>query len=341
MRALTAAALAAAVSACASAPQVLPPVSVTAIAETEPVAQAAGVDAADDPAIWRNPADPAASLIVGTDKRGGVHVYGLDGKSRSFAQAGEVNNVDLADMGPVSQGGAGVIVVASDRNDLTRAMLLVYRLDTASGQLALLGKVPGGAGEGYGLCLLKQGQRLLAYSVLKQGAIHEYELTLGAAPSATPLRILRVPSQPEGCVADQRSGTLYVGEEAGGIWRFAAGATAGDLVLPVDNRTLVADVEGLALLPEGSEGGYLVASSQGDNAYAVFRLPDLAPLGRFAIAAGALGGAEETDGIELIGGSFGPEYPEGLFVAQDGHNQPLGQNFKLVSWAAIKAALGL
>lgn len=336
MRALYAAALAAMVSACASAPQGLPPVSVTAVAETEPVPQAAGTDAADDPAIWRNPADPAASLIVGTDKRGGVHVYGLDGTTKSFAPAGEVNNVDLADMGS-----AGVIVVVSNRNDLTRAMLLVYRLDTAGGQLAPLGKVPGGEGEGYGLCLLRQGDRLLAYSVLKQGAIHEYELTLGAAPSAAPLRTMRVPSQPEGCVADPRSGTLYVGEEAGGVWRFAAGATAGELVLPVDNRTLVADVEGLALLPEGADGGYLVASSQGDNAYAVFRLPDLAPLGRFAIGAGEFGGAEETDGIELAGGSFGPDYPEGLFVAQDGQNQPLGQNFKLVSWAAIKAALGL
>jgi 3-phytase len=177
--------------------------------------------------------------------------------------------------------------------------------------------------------------------VLKEGAIQEYELTLGAAPTATPLRTMRVPSQPEGCVADPRDGTLYIGEEVGGIWRFPAGATAGELVLPVENQYLVADVEGLALLPVGANGGYLVASSQGDNAYAVFRLPDLAPLGRFAITDGTFGGAEETDGIELAAGSFGPDFPDGLFVAQDGHNQPQAQNFKLVSWAAIKAALGL
>jgi 3-phytase len=336
MRALTATALAALVSACASAPQGLPPVSVTAIAETEPVPQAVGQDAADDPAIWRNAADPAASLIVGTDKRGGVYVYGLDGKTKSFAQAGEVNNVDLADMGE-----AGVIVVASDRNDLAHAMLLVYRLDTATAQLSLLGKVPGGDGEGYGVCLLKQGEQLLAYSALKEGAIHEYELTLGDAPSATPLRTMRVPSQPEGCVADPRDGTLYIGEEEGGIWRFASGTIEGELVAAIDNQYLVADVEGLALLPAGADGGYLVASSQGDNAYAVFRLPDLAPLGRFAITEGEFGGTEETDGIELVGGSFGPAFPDGLFVAQDGQNKPSAQNFKLVSWAAIKAALGL
>ena len=42
---------------------------VAATAETEPVGTV-NRDAADDPAIWRNPADPAASLIVATDKRG-------------------------------------------------------------------------------------------------------------------------------------------------------------------------------------------------------------------------------------------------------------------------------
>ena len=66
--------------------------------------------------------------------------------------------------------------------------------------------------------------------------------------------------------------------------------------------------------------GWLVASSQGDNAYAVYRLPDMAPLGRFRIAAGKFGATEETDGIELALGNFGPDYPAGLFIAQDGRN---------------------
>jgi 3-phytase len=141
-------------------------------------------------------------------------------------------------------------------------------------------------------------------------------------------------------VVDPADGTLYVGEEDAGIWRFAPGSTTGELVARVDNQHLVADVEGLALLRHGDKA-WLVASSQGDNAYAVFALPGMTPVGRFAIGPGQFGGAEETDGIELAGGSFGPQYPDGLFVAQDGHNQPHAQNFKLVSWAAVKAALGI
>jgi 3-phytase len=336
MRAVTATALAASLGACATtAPTGLPPVSVTAIAETEPVGTAAE-DAADDPAIWRNAADPAASLIVATDKKAGLYVYGLDGKARSFVSGGLLNNVDLADMDD-----RGVIVVASDRNDPAHAMLQVYRLDPREAKLTLLGKVPGGDGEGYGLCLHKAGEHLLAYSALKDGTVQEVEIALGAAPSGTLLRRMTIPTQIEGCVADPRDGTLYVGEEGAGIWRFTPGATEGKLVAYVDNKHLVADVEGLALLPSGSGGGYLIVSSQGDNAYAVFRLPDIAPLGRFRIAAGSVGSTEETDGIELVGGGFGTMFPEGLFVAQDGHNQPRAQNFKLVSWADIAAALGL
>ena len=89
----------------------------------------------------------------------------------------------------------------------------------------------------------------------------------------------------------------------------------------------------------GADGGYLVASSQGDNAYAVLRLPDMTPLGRFRIAKGTLGSVEETDGIELDNRDFGPDFPGGLFIAQDGVNAPNAQNFKYVRWDEILAAL--
>lgn len=314
----------------------LPAVAVTAVGETEPVGTAAA-DAADDPAIWRNPANPAASLIIGTDKKAGLHVYGLDGKSRFFDPAGLLNNVDLADIGE-----AGVIVVASDRNDRAAAKLRLYRLDTAAARLVPLGTVAGGAGEAYGVCLWRAPDGLHAFSVLKEGKVEEIALDLsGAAPAGRIVRTLKLATQTEGCVVDPRDGTLFVGEEDVGIWRFAPGSTSGELVAKADGKHLVADVEGLALVAEGSTGGFLVASSQGDNAYALFRLPGMEPAGRFRISAGKFGSTEETDGIELVTGDFGPGYPQGLFVAQDGMNAPNAQNFKLVSWADIKGALGL
>jgi 3-phytase len=321
---------------CATTPQIasLPAAVVTASGETEPVGTS-NADAADDPAIWRSPVDPGRSLIVGTDKKAGLYVYRLDGKRISFTQAGLVNNVDLVDLGA-----EGVIVAASDRNDLASAVIQVYRLNTTSGALTLLGKGPAGAGEGYGFCMARIAGQMLAYTPLKNGTITETQITLSPAITFTPLRTLRVATQPEGCVVDQRNGTLYVGEEVRGIWRFAPGADHGELVAEVDGRQLVADVEGLAIMPEGETGGYLLASSQGDNAYALYRLPGMQPSGRFRIGKGMFGATQETDGIDLIGGNFGPSYPAGLFVAQDGDNLPNAQNFKLVSWQAILEALG-
>ena len=53
-----------------------------------------------------------------------------------------------------------------------------------------------------------------------------------------------------------------------------------------------------------------------------------------------LNGAAFTDGIAVMTGDFGPAFPQGLMVAQDGENSP-AQNFKLVGWGKIKAALKL
>ncbi|TIX49870.1 phytase [Alteraurantiacibacter aquimixticola] len=327
-----------ALSACATtAQQGLPPVAVMAKGETAPVGTM-NEDAADDPAIWRNDADPAASLIVATDKKAGLYVYGLDGAVRSFIDAGAVNNVDL-----VTLEDGTVMVAASDRIDLANSHISTFTLDTASGELAPLGRIPSGSGEGYGFCMSRHGG-LSALAVIKDGRLREYaigEWAPGETPQATLLREMAVPSQPEGCVFDDRDGTLYVGEEAAGIWRFRDGETTGQIVAAIDNQYLVADVEGLAIARDGADGGYLIASSQGDNAYAVFQLPSMAPLGRFRVAEGAFGSTEETDGIELDTRSFGPDYPEGLFIAQDGQNGADAQNFKLVSWADVKAALGL
>lgn len=314
--------------------------SVTAAGETAAVRS--GDDAADDPAIWRNAANPAASLIVGTDKQAGLYVYGLDGKVRDFNNAGRVNNVDLAETP------TGVIVAASDRTDAANAHIALFRLDTAAARLVPIGRVPAGAGEAYGLCLWATPTgtatgALTAFIVIKDGTIRQLELDPVRATGKL-VRTIKLASQSEGCVVDPRTARLYVAEEDVGVWRFdarASGTTRPVLLAAADGRRLVADAEGLAIAAVGAaHGGWLIASSQGDNAYAVWRLADDRFMGRFRIAAGPVGATEETDGIAVMTGNFGPDYPQGLLVAQDGNNQPT-QNFKLVSWSAVRARLAL
>ena len=279
---------------------------------------------------------------MGTDKKAGLYVYGLDGKVRDFHDAGRVNNVDLAGGVPIA-GKAGILVVASDRNDIANAKLALFRLDPATARLTALGTVPAGAGEAYGVCLYRDGAGLSAFAVLKDGTINQVALDLsGAAPAGRIVRTMKLATQAEGCAADPRTQRLYVAEEDVGLWRFDARASApvtATKVGSVDGRTLVADAEGVAIAPVGRRGGYVLVSSQGDNAYSVYRIANDRYVGRFRVAAGKLGSTEETDGIDLMLGDFGPAYPGGLFVAQDGQNGTGAQNFKLVAWRDIVRAL--
>ena len=323
------------------APSPLPIASVTAKVETVPVGSLD--DAADDPAIWRNTANPSESLIVATDKQAAIHVYDLSGNKLHSAPSLRLNNVDLRDIG----GDTGVIVAASDRQDITKAKMAMFRLDTAAKQLIPLGAIPVGPGEAYGMCLWQRAldKALFGFVVIKDGRIDQVAIDIsGAAPTGKVVRSMKLGTQSEGCVVDDRTGILYVAEEDVGLWKFDAapdGPVTATALAKADGNEIVMDAEGVALAPSGTDGGYVIVSSQGDNAYAVYRLPQASYVGRFRIADGAIDGVQETDGIELMLGDFGPNFPGGLFVVQDGDNLPATQNFKLTSWADIVAALRL
>ena len=313
-----------------------PAVTVVARGETVPVGTA-NEDAADDPAIWYNSEAPEESLIVATDKKAGLYVYNLAGEEVHFAKAPGLNNVDLLEIEN------SIVIVASDRSDPAVAHLQFALIHSKLGGFELIERIPVGPGEGYGVCVgpLASDGSFDVYSAPKNGVIYKTSIRTDAkgAMEHTTSTLATVPSQPEGCVVDPRTNTVYIGEEAAGIWAIDTETGENTLVAPTNTGMTVPDVEGLALAPEGRIGGYLVASSQGDNAYAVYRLPDFEPVGRFRIAAGEFGSTEETDGIALDPRSFGPDYPAGLFIAQDGVNPPNAQNFKLVRWDEVLAAL--
>jgi 3-phytase len=326
-----------------------PAIDVPAQAETVPVGTG-NADAADDPAIWRNAANPAASLVLGTDKKAGLYVYGLDGQVRDFAPAGALNNADLREV-RMADGSTRILVGASDRTDRTEPKIALFGLDGATGKLTVLGtesflKAGHAPAEAYGFCMgapLAPGELARAYVVLKDGTVAESRLVeRGGKIAAEHLRDVKFSTQSEGCVVDDVTKTLYVAEEDVAIWKVplsGAALTAAAYAKVGEADGLVDDIEGLAIARQADGRAWLVASSQGDNAYALFDLATGKPAGRFRVNGGALGGTSDTDGIEVILGDFGPAFPEGLFVAQDGDNAPKAQNFKMLSWRAIRTAL--
>jgi 3-phytase len=337
-------------AAAAAAAERLP--EVPARAETEPMTARMG-DRADDVAIWRNPADPARSLIVVTDKEAGIGVHDLTGKMLSFQPLGRVNNVDLRADVDIA-GSRGVLVAASDRSNTSKPRLRLFRLDPVAGALIPIGVVTPEKGQAYGLCLHRRGNEIDAFMVYKQGVIEQIALDLsGPEVKGTSLRRFDVGKRSEGCVADDRTGTLYVAEDKVAIWRVdtdPAHPMQPVQVAPVDGIHLHKDAEGLALLPQGRDGGLLFASSQYNDSFSVFRLPDATFVGEFRIAGGPVDGTEQTDGIDLVAGDFGAAWPGGLFVAQDGKNRDRDgqgresaapQNFKLVPLGPIVEAIGV
>ena len=325
--------------------------NVRPIVETVPVTH--GGDAADDPAIWANAADPAGSLVIGTDKQGGLHVYDMSGRSLHFAADGKMNNVDLRDgfkLGPERV----ILVTASDR---TNKAVAIYRLDTAAKQLVNVadGIQPSGLSDPYGQCMYKSPQtgRYYVFVSDPDGLVRQWELV------ATPhgkvrlkqVRDLRFSSQTEGCVADDRSGTLYVAEEDIGLWTVTAEPRRGAVPAAIDkvesNPKIKDDLEGVGIYDLGGGRGYIVVSSQGNNSYAVYRREgDHAYLGSFSVIADpakGIDGISETDGLDVSSANLGPGFEQGAMIAQDGRNMmPVEtQNFKMVPWSAIAAALNL
>jgi len=322
--------------------------TVTPVLETAPVTTWG--DAADDPAIWVNPRDPAKSAVIGTDKNLGLYVYDLDGKLLQTLADGRMNNVDLRD-GFVVDGQPRVLVAASNRTDKTIAL---YFLDPATRRLSRAGDpVPTGFADPYGLCMFAgESGHYVFVNNGGDGLFRQWRITAsGGRAVAEQVREFGVGSQAEGCAADDETGALYVAEEDGGFFRYSALADGGSERREIDRvdgpNGLRADIEGVEIWAGRDGKGYLVLSNQGADNYAVYRREDdNAFVGLFHIVADpdrGIDGASETDGLDVVSAPLGAKYPDGLLVVQDGRNlSPREkQNFKFVSWRDIARSLGL
>jgi 3-phytase len=322
----------------ASADDVVRPV---ARLETKPVPNRN--DAADDPAIWVHPDSPELSLILGTDKQGGLHVYNMDGTPRGMVGDGtEPNNVDV--IYGFDLGGKTVdLAVASTRGKRTVGVK-VWAIDSATRELSdvTAGNVISvfNGREPYGCCGYRSGRdgRSYVFVTAKDGKVEQHELRAEKG-RITSRRVagIEFDSSVEGCVADDELGFVYVGEERRGVWKFTAepGPKNPTLIAREGEHGLDADVEGLAIYYGRDGAGYLVVSSQGNNQ---FKLYERGGSHRFVTTirprAGKLGDVEDTDGIAVTSQPTSRLFAQGLFIAQDGHNRPR-QNFKLFAWEDI------
>jgi 3-phytase len=297
---------------------------------------------ADDPALWADRRDPSRAVMFGTDKTDGLYVHNLDGSVRQFLPSGALNNVDLRTGFPA--GGRDMVLVAASNDE--GFGLNLYLFDPATLETAPWGFVPTQPFEPYGFCIGRRGADFYLVANSKTGDIRIWRVAAGPAGPVTTLeRTLQVGSQPEGCVVDDEADVLYVGEEDVALWRFdfdPAGSSTPVRVAAADGQRFTADIEGVTIMRDRGVA-YLIASSQGDNTFPVYRIEgeEHIYLGRFAIIAGEqIDAVTQTDGLDAWSGPIGA-FPDGVVAFHDHADDPNRgqQNYKLVDWRDIRRAL--
>lgn len=308
-------------------------------------------DAADDPAIWVHPDDPSKSIIIATNKKGGLLTYSLKGKELSSVKVGKPNNVDVR-YGFTLDGEKIDFCAATDRDNNG---IILYKIDQETGNLSNIAvrEIKAKMKTVYGFSLyhnLNTG-KFYALVVGHNGEFEQYELfdNGNGKIDGKLVRSFEIGSISEGLVADDEYGCFYVSEENAGIWKYSADPSAGTkriLVDSVGDGKLIPDVEGLTIYYAKNGKGYLIASNQGDNSYNVYQRDENNKfIGTFSLEDGVIDGTNDTDGIDVIAFHLGEDFPYGMFIAQDGENMDgkvkKSQNFKIVRWENIANALKL
>ncbi len=335
----------------AEAPAIEPIIHPAAVTATAPMPDDG--DAADDPAIWVHPSDPELSLILGTNKKGGLHVYDLSGVERQIVSPdAHPDNVDvLRDFG---LNGVQVDLAVAGCRSSRAPGLKIWSIDPKTRKLSDVtvgGTIPTfGGTEPYGSCVYRSARTGRAYAFVNnhRGFQEQYELldAGGGKVGGKLVRSFRLKSITEGCVADDERGVVFIAEERVGVWRFnaepdAPDADKGVLIARVGEHGLTADVEGLTLYKQPGGQGYLLVSSQGSDSFIAYdRDGDHAFAFTMKPRPGELGAPSDTDGIDSVSAALGPRYPQGMLVVQDGRRHGGGrQRFLVYSWAQILGAM--
>ncbi len=307
----------------------------------------------DDPAIWINRANPAESLILGTDKHadGALYVFGLDGKIRTDRVVRGLvrpNNVDVA-YGLMVGGKPTDVAVVTER---FAQRIRVYRLP----DMAPLdgGGLPVFAGEAARDCMgvalyTRPGDGALfaivsrsEFRAPKEGYLHQYRLVDDGTGTVRAVftRAFGTWSgrkEIEAIAVDQELGYVYYSDENHGVRKYHADPAAEDAedelaVFGTDG--FAEDREGISIYRTGPGTGFILVSDQQNNAFRVF--PREGGAGRpheHPLLASIDVAAIESDGSEVTHESL-PGFPGGLLVAMTN-----GKVFHYYAWADLARAL--
>ena len=301
----------------------------------------------DDPAIWINRANPAQSLIVGTDKNadGALMVFGLDGKiqwDKCVRGLLRPNNVDIAY--DVSISGKKVDIAVTTERYANR--LRVYRLP----EMAAIdgGGIPVFEGEAarecMGVALYTRERDGTLFAIVgrsdagapRTGYLAQYQITDDGKGVLRGRKVRNFGTwsgrkEIEAIAVDNELGYVYYSDETFGVRKYQADPDApnADRELAVIGASGFAeDHEGISIYKRDRTTGYIVVSDQQANQLQIFTREGAAGhphehlhLRNVRVA------AIESDGHDVTSTPLGAEFPRGMLVAMSNE-----KTFHLYSW---------
>lgn len=328
-----------------------PLIPIRAAAATPPVA-----GDPDDPAVWVHPRDPARSLILGTVKSpapsGALAVFGLDGRIRqTIGGIDRPNNVDVEYGFRLGRRRVDLAVLT----ERLRSRLRLFRVDPAAGRLEEIppnGGLPvfegqeGQQAAPMGVALYRRPRDGKVFAIVgrktgpRQGYLWQYLLDGGAAGDVRAVKVREFGhfsgvGEIESIAVDDELGYVYYADEGDGIHKWRADpdhpGAAGELA-HFGRDGFKGDREGIAIYAGRGGAGYLLCTDQvpGDSFYRVYRREGAAgrPHDHSEVVAVLRGGADSTDGIEVVSRALGPAFPRGALVVMNS----AGRNFLLFRW---------
>jgi len=288
----------------------------------------------DDPAVWINRANPAESLILGTDKEtdGGLYVFDLSGKivaEKSIIPLRRPNNVDV-EYGFRYLDTLIDIAVVTERE---AQMLRVFRVPNMQaidgGGIPIFQREEGEMALPMGIALYKKpaSEEIHAIVSRKFGPtdstyLWQYRLT-AKADSTVGAELIRKfgafggQEEIEAIAVDDTLGYVYYSDEMVGIRKYHADPAMGNAELALfGTEGFTEDREGIALWPTGAGEGYLVVSDQQAGAFRVFTrtgTPEQPHQHEFVTSIPL--STQETDGVEISTVPFTQQFPKGFFIA--------------------------
>ena len=297
----------------------------------------------DDPAIWVNSKDPAASLIIGTDKEvnGGLYVFDLHGKVvKTVPELGRPNNVDIAYGFKLNDELIDIVITTERSNNQLRIFSVPDMEPIDNGGLEVFEGVDERGPMGIAFYTASDG---VLYAIVGrtdgplEGYLWQYRIEDAGNGNVKLVKVREFGKysgvkEIEAIAVDNELGFVYYADEAFGVRKYYANPAMGNKELALfGTDDFGRDIEGISIYKTNDKTGYILISDQQVGTFNIYpREGTLEDQNRHQLIKSVELMTLESDGSEVSSTNFGPEFPKGIFVAMS-----TDKTFHIYDWRDI------